>query len=162
MAFMRKAKIFKLSKGFYARNKNVYQLAKQGVQRALLNAYKDRKLKKRNFRSLWILRINAGTRNLGINYSNFMHGMALENIKINRKMLSELAVTEPYSFKSIVTTVKNRLESEKQEEQKKDSEFIQKVKVLFATHPPISPEVIKQANRLPNPPLSPKPEDIFY
>ena len=162
MAFMKKAKIFRLARGFYGRSKHVYRLAKQGVQRALTNSYKDRKLKKRNFRSLWILKINAAARNVGINYSRFMDGLVKEDIFINRKMLAELAVTEPYSFKAIASVAKNRQNIQNEQKEQKESEFIRTARILFATHPPVSPEVIKSITRFEKPPLSPKKEDIFY
>lgn len=103
---MQKDKVFKLAKGFRGRSKNCIRLAKERVEKALQYAYRDRRQKKRNMRSLWIQRINAGTKQHGVMYSTFMHGLKEENIQVNRKVLSELAMQEPYSFKSLVDQVK--------------------------------------------------------
>jgi len=77
-------------------------VARERVEKALQYAYRDRRNKKRDMRALWIQRINAGTRQHGVNYGQFMHGLSKENINLNRKVLSEIAMHEPYSFKSLV------------------------------------------------------------
>ncbi|EXB51255.1 50S ribosomal protein L20 [Morus notabilis] len=99
---MNKGKIFKLAKGFRGRAKNCIRIARERVEKALQYSYRDRRTKKRDMRSLWIERINAGTRQHGVNYGNFMHGLTKENIQLNRKVLSELSMHEPYSFKALV------------------------------------------------------------
>ncbi|KAG6505849.1 hypothetical protein ZIOFF_038215 [Zingiber officinale] len=101
-ATMNKDKIFKLAKGFRGRAKNCIRIARERVEKALQYSYRDRRNKKRDMRSLWIERINAGTRLHGVNYGNFMHGLLKENIQLNRKVLSELSMHEPYSFKALV------------------------------------------------------------
>lgn len=103
---MQKSKVFKLAKGFRGRSSNCIRIAKERVEKALQYAYRDRRQKKRDMRSLWIQRINAGTKQHGVSYSIFMHGLKQENIQVNRKVLSELAMQEPYSFKSLVEQVK--------------------------------------------------------
>ncbi|CAH1447746.1 unnamed protein product [Lactuca virosa] len=99
---MNKKEVFKLAKGFRGRAKNCIRIARERVEKALQYSYRDRRNKKRDMRSLWIERINAGTRVHGVNYGNFMHGLIKENIQINRKVLSELSMHEPYSFKALV------------------------------------------------------------
>ncbi|DBB17888.1 hypothetical protein WJX82_000150 [Trebouxia sp. C0006] len=103
---MQKSKVLKLAKGFRGRSNNCLRIAKERVEKALQYAYRDRRQKKRDMRSLWIQRINAGTKQHGVSYSIFMHGLKQENIQVNRKVLSELAMQEPYSFKSLVEQVK--------------------------------------------------------
>ena len=99
-------KIFKLAKGFRGRAKNTIRAARNRVEKALQYAYRDRKAKKREFRELWIQQINAATREHGVKYSEFMHGLKEENVVVDRKILAELAQTEPYSFKALVDQVK--------------------------------------------------------
>ncbi|CAO2197730.1 unnamed protein product, partial [Urochloa humidicola] len=99
---MNKGKIFKLAKGFRGRAKNCIRIARERVEKALQYSYRDRRNKKRDMRSLWIERINAGTRLHGVNYGNFMHGLVKENIQLNRKVLSELSMHETCSFKALV------------------------------------------------------------
>ena len=103
---MRAEKIFKLAKGFRGRAKNTIRAARNRVEKALQYAYRDRKAKKREFRELWIQQINAATREHGVKYSEFMHGLKEENVVVDRKILAELARTEPYSFKALVDQVK--------------------------------------------------------
>jgi large subunit ribosomal protein L20 len=93
----------KLAKGFRGRAKNCYRIARPRVMKALQHAYKGRKLKKRQARSLWIQRINAGVRSIdhGASYSWFINGMRRGDMELNRKVLSELAITEPFSFRSV-------------------------------------------------------------
>tara|TARA_S200000501_G_scaffold360771_1_gene388239 strand:+ start:4662 stop:5009 length:348 start_codon:yes stop_codon:yes gene_type:complete len=102
----RRKKILKQAKGFFGRRKNVYTVAKNAVEKALSYAYRDRKTKKRNFRALWIQRINAGAREHGMSYSQFMGLLKKNNIDLNRKVLADLAMNEPEVFKSIVESIK--------------------------------------------------------
>ena len=105
----RHKKILKLAKGYRGRRKNVFRIAKQAVMKAGQYAYRDRRTRKRVFRQLWIARINAASRGLGITYSKFMAGMKKASIEIDRKMLAELAVNDPAAFGSIVAKVKAQL-----------------------------------------------------
>ena len=102
----RRKKILKQAKGYFGRRKNVYKVAKNAVEKAMLNAYRDRKNNKRNFRSLWIQRINAGARLHGMSYSQFMGKLKVNNIDLNRKVLADLAMNNPEAFKAIVQKVK--------------------------------------------------------
>ncbi len=102
----RRKKILKQAKGFFGRRKNVYTVAKNAVEKALSYSYRDRKTKKRNFRALWIQRINAGAREHGMSYSQFMGLIKKNNIDLNRKVLADLAMNEPEVFKSIVEKIK--------------------------------------------------------
>ena len=105
----RHKKILALAKGYRGRRKNVFRIAKQAVMKAGQYAYRDRRTRKRVFRALWIARINAAARGLGITYSSFMAGMKKAAIDIDRKMLAELAVNDPAAFGSIVAKVKAQL-----------------------------------------------------
>jgi len=105
----RHKKILALAKGYRGRRKNVFRIAKQAVMKAGQYAYRDRRTRKRVFRALWIARINAAARSLGITYSKFMAGMRKASIEIDRKMLAELAVKDPAAFGSIVDKVKAQL-----------------------------------------------------
>lgn len=102
----RRKKTIKAAKGYFGRRKNVYTVAKNAVEKGMQYAYRDRKTKKRNFRALWIQRINAGVREYGLSYSVFMHKLAEANIDVNRKVLADLAMNEPAAFKAIVDRVK--------------------------------------------------------
>ena len=102
----RRKKIIKLAKGYFGRRKNVWTVAKNAVEKAMLYAYRDRKTKKRNFRSLWILRINAGARLHGMSYSQFMGKIKANKIELNRKVLADLATNNPLAFKAIVDQLK--------------------------------------------------------
>lgn len=102
----RRKKIMKLAKGYFGRRKNVYTVAKNAVEKGLVYAYRDRKNKKRNFRSLWIQRINAGARLHGMSYSQFMGAVHAKGIELNRKVLADLAMNHPEAFKAIVNEVK--------------------------------------------------------
>lgn len=101
----RRKKILKAAKGYFGARKNVYTVAKNAVERAMQYAYRDRRNKKRTFRRLWIARINAGARQEGMNYSTFMHKLKENNIDLNRKVLADLAMNHPDTFKSIVQKV---------------------------------------------------------
>ena len=113
-AHRRHKKIIKQAKGFRGKRKNVFKLAKNAVMKANQNAYRDRRLKKRTFHQLWILRINAACREHDLKYSRFIYGMELAGIEINRKMLSELAINNPDIFKEIVEKAKAALPPEGQ------------------------------------------------
>ena len=102
----RKKKVFKLAKGYFGRRKNVFTVAKNAVEKALTYAYRDRKVNKRNFRSLWIQRINAGVRQHGLSYSEFMGLLKNKKIELNRKVLADLAMNHKDIFKEIVDSVK--------------------------------------------------------
>jgi len=95
-------KVIFQAKGYYGRRKNVYRVAVQAVEKAGQYAYRDRRAKKRNFRSLWIQRINAGVRAHGLTYSRFIDGLAKAGIDLDRKVLSDLAIREPEAFKALV------------------------------------------------------------
>jgi len=101
----RRKKIIKQAKGFFGRRKNVYTVAKNAVEKAMSYAYRDRKTNKRNFRGLWIQRINAGVRQYGMSYSQFMGKLKANNIDLNRKVLADLAMNHPEAFKAIVDKV---------------------------------------------------------
>ena len=102
-------KVLKQVKGQYGRRKNTIRIAKQALEKAMQYAYRDRKAKKREFRSLWIQRINAGVRSEGITYSKFINGLAKSGIKLDRKVLAELAYNNPEVFKSIVKKAQSSL-----------------------------------------------------
>ncbi len=102
----RRKKILKRAKGFFGRRKNVWTVAKNAVEKAGVYAYSGRKLKKRDFRSLWIQRINAGARIHGLSYSKLMGQLGKKNIELNRKVLADLAMNHPDAFKAVVDSVK--------------------------------------------------------
>ena len=102
----RRKKVLKQAKGYFGRRKNVWTVAKNAVEKAMLYAYRDRKAKKRNFRSLWIMRINAAARQEGLSYSQFMGKIKTSEIGLNRKVLADLAMNNPAAFKAIVEKVK--------------------------------------------------------
>lgn len=102
----RRKKVLKLAKGYFGRRKNVWTVAKNAVDKAMLYAYRDRKTNKRNFRSLWITRINAAARLHGLSYSQFMGKVKSNGIELNRKVLADLAMNHPDAFKAIVDKVK--------------------------------------------------------
>lgn len=102
----RRKKVLKLAKGFYGARSKLYKVATQAVDKALLHAYKDRRIKKREFRSLWIVRINAAVRAMGMSYSQFMNKLKNMDIQLNRKALADLAYNDPKSFTNLVETVK--------------------------------------------------------
>ena len=102
----RRKKILDQAKGFYGKRKNVYTVAKNVLEKGLGYKYVGRKLKKREYRSLWITRINAAVREEGMSYSVFMNKLAGKNIDLNRKVLADLAMNEPETFKALVASVK--------------------------------------------------------
>ena len=105
----RHKKVIKAAKGYYGRRKNTFRAATQAVDKAGQYAYRDRRRRKRNFRSLWIQRINAAARELGMTYGRFMDGLGKAGVEIDRKVLSDLAVREPDAFKALVERAKAAL-----------------------------------------------------
>ncbi|XWK89219.1 MAG: 50S ribosomal protein L20 [Phormidium sp.] len=106
VARQRRKKILKLAKGFRGSHSTLFRTANQQVMKALRNSYRDRKKRKRDFRRLWIARINAATHQHGISYSQFMGNMKKANIELNRKMLAQLAILDPESFAKVVEVAK--------------------------------------------------------
>ncbi|MFY0606826.1 MAG: 50S ribosomal protein L20 [Cyclobacteriaceae bacterium] len=102
----RRKKTMKLAKGYWGRRKNVWTVAKNAVEKGMVYAYRDRKAKKREFRALWIQRINAGVREYDLSYSQFMGALKKANVEINRKVLADLAMNHPDAFKAIVDLAK--------------------------------------------------------
>ena len=98
----RHKKVLSLARGFRGRNKNNYRISLEKVEKALQYAYRDRRVRKRQFRALWIQRINAGARESGLTYSQFMNGLSRAGIDLDRKVLADIAVREPESFKALV------------------------------------------------------------
>ena len=105
----RHKKTLKAAKGYYGRRKNIFRVAVQAVEKAGQYAYRDRRRKKRNFRALWIQRINAAVRELGITYGRFINGLDKAGIEIDRKVLADLAVREPQAFSALVDKAKAAL-----------------------------------------------------
>lgn len=102
----KRKRILKLAKGFFGRKKNVWTVAKNAIEKGLVYAYRDRKQKKREFRGIWIARINAAARIHGLSYSEFMGKLSKANIELNRKVLADLAMNHPTAFESLVKKVK--------------------------------------------------------
>src|SRR4028118_1629582 len=102
----RRKKILKLAKGYFGRRKNVWTVAKNAVEKGLVYAYRDRKQKKREFRGLWIQRINAGARQYGLSYSQFMGKLHKSGIELNRKVLADLAMNHADAFKAVVDKIR--------------------------------------------------------
>ena len=105
----RHKKILKQAKGFYSGRRKHFRKAKEQVERSLVYAYRDRRQRKRDFRKLWIIRINAGARLHDMNYSTFMHGLKLANIELDRKILADMAMNAPESFAKVVEASKKAL-----------------------------------------------------
>lgn len=105
----RHKKIIKMAEGYFGRRKNCYRTAIQAVEKSLQYAYRDRKARKRNFRALWIQRINAGARQFGMTYSQFMNGIHKAGIEVDRKVLSDIAAREPDVFKTFVEKAQEAL-----------------------------------------------------
>ena len=103
-------KVLKAAKGFYGRRKNTIRIAKQAVEKSLQYAYRDRKNRKRNFRALWIQRINAAVREHGLTYGRFIDGLNKAGIEVDRKVLSDMAIHEPQAFAALVAQAKKALE----------------------------------------------------
>ncbi|MBO6756915.1 MAG: 50S ribosomal protein L20 [Roseibium sp.] len=108
-AHARHKKVLKAAKGYYGRRKNTIRVAKQAVEKAAQYAYRDRKAKKRNFRSLWIQRINAATRQHGMTYGRFIDGLNKAGVEVDRKVLSDLAIHQPDAFKALVDKAQGAL-----------------------------------------------------
>ncbi len=106
----RHRKVIKNAKGYYGRRKNTFRVANQAVEKAGQYAYRDRRNKKRNFRSLWIQRINAATREHGMTYGRFINGLSKAGIEVDRKVLSDLAIHEPDAFKALVEQAQGALQ----------------------------------------------------
>ena len=102
-------RVLKLAKGYRGARSKQYRVAKQSVMRALTESFAGRKQRKRQFRQLWIARINAAARLNGLSYSKFMYGLKLADVQVNRKMLSEMAINDPEGFKSLVDVAKEKL-----------------------------------------------------
>ncbi len=102
-------RVLKLAKGYRGARSKQYRIAKQSVMRALASAYAGRKQKKRQFRQLWIARINAATRMNGLSYSRFMYGLKLAGVEMNRKILADLAINDVKAFEALVNTAKSKL-----------------------------------------------------
>ena len=111
----RRKKILKLAKGYRGTKSKLYRSAKESVERGLNFAYTGRKLKKRDFRSLWIVRIGAAARLNGLNYSQFMHGLKVAGIELDRKILADLAANQPEAFAELAGQVKGALDNEQQQ-----------------------------------------------
>ncbi|MFS0865223.1 50S ribosomal protein L20 [Fredinandcohnia sp. 179-A 10B2 NHS] len=105
----RRKKVLKLAKGYYGSKHTLYKVANQQVMKSLMYAYRDRRQKKRDFRKLWITRINAAARINGLSYSRLMHGLKVAGIEVNRKMLADLAVSDEKAFAELATVAKNNL-----------------------------------------------------
>lgn len=103
----RRRKIIDQAKGYWGKRKNVYKFAKNAVEKGMLYQYRDRKVRKREFRKLWIIRINAAARQNGTTYSRLMGALNKQNVEINRKVLADLAVNDPETFTAIVNEVSN-------------------------------------------------------
>ncbi|WP_079509997.1 50S ribosomal protein L20 [Mesobacillus jeotgali] len=104
----RRKKVIKLAKGYYGSKHTLYKVANQQVMKSLMYAFRDRRQKKRDFRKLWIARINAAARMNGLSYSRLMHGLKLAGIEVNRKMLAELAVSDAAAFAQLADTAKQQ------------------------------------------------------
>ncbi|MEX2235598.1 MAG: 50S ribosomal protein L20 [Cyclobacteriaceae bacterium] len=102
----KRKRIMKLAKGFFGRKKNVWTVAKNAIEKGLVYAYRDRKQKKREFRGVWIQRINAGVRAHGLSYSEFIGKLKKSGIDLNRKVLADLAMNHPEAFKAVVDKIK--------------------------------------------------------
>lgn len=105
----RRKRLLKLAKGFRGIRKNAFRKARESVEHGLVYAYRDRRARKRDFRRLWIARINAAVRAEGMTYSQFMHGLKKANIELDRKVLSDMAIHNEQSFKSLMTTARAQL-----------------------------------------------------
>jgi large subunit ribosomal protein L20 len=103
----RRKKTLERAKGYYSSKSRLFRIAKQAVDRSLLYAYRDRKVRKREFRALWIIRINAALRALGLTYSQFMSKLKKSNVALNRKSLADMAYNDPSAFSQLVEKVKN-------------------------------------------------------
>ena len=105
----RHRKVLKQAKGYRGRRKNTFRVAQQAVEKSLQYAYRDRRVRKRNFRALWIQRINAGARQHGLTYARFINGLKLSGVEMDRKVLADLAAREPEAFKALVEVAEQAL-----------------------------------------------------
>jgi len=105
----RRKRLLSLAKGFSGPRSKLFRIANETVARALKYSYRDRRTRKRDFRSLWIIRINAAAHNNGINYSQFMHGLQMAQITVDRKILSDMAISDPQGFSELVSIAKKQL-----------------------------------------------------
>lgn len=105
----RHKKILKLARGFYSGRRKHFRKAKEQLERSMYYAFRDRKRKKRDFRQLWIIRINAACRINDISYSKFIHGLKIANIELDRKVLADMAINNPTAFKTIVEDIKEKI-----------------------------------------------------
>ncbi len=112
-AVKKRRKIFKLAKGYWGSKKNLYRVAREAVMKSQQYAYVGRKLKKRDFRSLWIARINAAAHQNDMNYNQFMHGLKLAGIDLNRKSLADIAVKDPAGFTALTVKAKDAIQAAK-------------------------------------------------
>lgn len=112
-AVKKRRKIFKLAKGYWGSKKNLYRVARESVMKSQQYAYVGRKLKKRDFRSLWIARINAAAHQNDMNYNQFMHGLKLAGIELNRKSLADIAVKDPAGFTALTVKAKDAIQAAK-------------------------------------------------
>jgi large subunit ribosomal protein L20 len=108
----KRAKVLNEAKGYYGRKKSSYKLAKEQVERSLVYAYRDRKVRKRTFRSLWIVRINAAARVNGLSYNRFMAGIRLAGIELDRKSLADIAISDPDAFAAVAERAKAALDAQ--------------------------------------------------
>jgi len=109
-AHARHKKVIKAAKGYYGRRKNCFRVATQAVDKARQYAYRDRKVKKREFRSLWIVRINAAAHENGLSYSRFMHGLSLAGVELDRKVLADIAVRDAEGFAKLAETARAQIQ----------------------------------------------------
>ena len=107
----RHKRVLEQAKGYYGRRKNTIRIARQAVEKAGQYAYRDRKVNKRNFRALWIQRINAAVREVGLTYGRFMHGVKLAGVELDRKVMADLAMHEPDTFRAIIAQVQAALDA---------------------------------------------------
>ena len=107
----RHKRVLEQAKGYYGRRKNTIRIARQAVEKAGQYAYRDRKVNKRNFRALWIQRINAAVREVGLTYGRFMHGVKLAGVELDRKVMADLAMHEPEAFRAIIAQVQAVLDA---------------------------------------------------
>ena len=123
----RRKAVLKLAKGYYGSKHTLYKTAHEQVMRSLAYAYRDRKAKKRDFRKLWISRINAACQLNDMKYSRFINGLAVANIQVNRKMLAEMAVNDPQAFANLCQLAKNALENKPATVKEENVVFLKKV-----------------------------------
>jgi large subunit ribosomal protein L20 len=107
----RRKKVLQQAKGYYGAKSRLFRIATEAVDKALRYAYRDRKAKKREFRALWIIRINAAARAVGLTYGQFMHGLKKAQIALNRKVIADMAYNDPKAFRALAETVKEKLAS---------------------------------------------------